>query len=65
MRWPARHAAAGRLRPGLDGDRAADVLYVLLGSETYRQLVVERGWPPARYEAWLADSASRLLIAER
>lgn len=73
--WQARHlaavsrvarhmAAAGRLRPGLDDARAADVLYVLSGSETYRQLVVERGWPSAQFEEWLADSIRRLLAAE-
>jgi AcrR family transcriptional regulator len=60
----ARHAAAtGRLRPGLDGDRAADILYVLLGSETYRQLVLERGWTLERYEEWLTDSARQLVMA--
>ena len=61
----ARHlAAAGQLRPGLDDARAADVLYVLAGSETYRQLVVERGWDPAWFEEWLAESARRLLLSE-
>src|SRR6202011_5175316 len=61
----ARHlAAAGQLRPGLDDARAADVLYVLAGSETYRQLVVELGCDPAWFEEWLAESARRLLLAE-
>jgi AcrR family transcriptional regulator len=73
--WQARHlaavsqvahhlAAVGRLRSGLDEGRAADVLYTLSGSETYRQLVVERGWSPAQFEEWLADSARRLVLAE-
>jgi AcrR family transcriptional regulator len=72
--WQARHfravsqvvrnlAAAGRLRHGVDEARAADVVYTLSGSETYRQLVVERGWPPAQFEEWLADSVRRLLVA--
>lgn len=73
--WQARHlaavsrvvrhmAAAGELRPDLDDARAADVMHVLSGSETYRQLVVERGWPPAQFEEWLADSVRRLVVAE-
>ena len=73
--WQARHlaavsqvarhlAAAGRLRPDLDDGQAADVLYTLSGSETYRQLVIERGWSAAQFEEWLADSARRLVLAE-
>ncbi|MDQ6710111.1 MAG: TetR/AcrR family transcriptional regulator [Candidatus Dormibacteraeota bacterium] len=54
-------AATGELRPDLNADDAADVLYVLTGSETYRQLVIERGWSGARYEEWLVDSMRRLL----
>ena len=73
--WQARHlaavsrvarhlAAAGSLRPGLDDASAADVLYPLTGSETYRQLVVDRDWPPARFEEWLADAIRRLVVAQ-
>jgi hypothetical protein len=40
------------------------VLYTLTGSETFRQLVMERGWSPDRFEEWLADSIRRLVIAE-
>jgi AcrR family transcriptional regulator len=72
--WQARHlaavsqvarhlAAAGRLRPGLDDRRAADVLYTLSGSETYRQLVIERGWSRTEFEDWLAASARQLVLA--
>jgi len=43
----------------VDDGRAADVLYTLSGSETYRQLVIERGWSPVQFEEWLADSARR------
>ena len=71
--WQGRHfaavsqvagllAAAGQLRPSVDEARAADVLYALAGAETYRQLVIERGWRPDQFEEWLADSARRLLI---
>ena len=73
--WQARHlaavsqvarhlAAAGRLRDGFDDCRAADVLYTLAGSETYRQLVIERGWRPDQFEEWLADAVRQLLLAK-
>ncbi|HEY8863168.1 MAG TPA: helix-turn-helix domain-containing protein [Candidatus Dormibacteraeota bacterium] len=60
----ARHLARrGGLRSGLDATHAADVLYTLTGSETFRQLVTDRGWSPDRFEEWLADSIRRLVIA--
>jgi AcrR family transcriptional regulator len=73
--WQARHlaavsqvarhlAAAGWLRGGFDHGRAADVLYTLAGSETYRQLVIERGWRPDQFEEWLTDSVRQLLLAK-
>lgn len=59
----ARHLAATRnLRPDLGVKEAADFLYVLTGSESYRQFVLERGWSPAQFEEWLADSIRRLVL---
>jgi hypothetical protein len=61
----ARHLARrGGLRSGLDATQAADALYMLTGSETFRQLVMERGWSPDRFEEWLAYAIRRLVIAE-
>jgi TetR/AcrR family transcriptional regulator of autoinduction and epiphytic fitness len=37
-----------------DADRRVDEMWTLINVENYRHLVVERGWPPERYEAWLA-----------
>jgi hypothetical protein len=31
--------------------------------EIYRTLVLERGWPADRYEAWLAGSFTQQLLA--
>ncbi|WP_375486103.1 TetR/AcrR family transcriptional regulator [uncultured Jatrophihabitans sp.] len=45
-----RHA----LRDGLSEPRAADIVYALLAPEVYRLLVVDRGWPPRRYQQWLS-----------
>ena len=45
----------GALRPGLDVERAADVLWTLNHPDVQRLLVHERGWTPAEHERWTAD----------
>ncbi len=40
---------------GPDADRKTDEVWTLISVENYRHLVVERSWPPERYESWLAD----------
>ncbi len=53
------------LKPGLSYAQAADVLWTLASPETYDLLVLQRGWTPARYAGWLADTlAASLLRAE-
>jgi AcrR family transcriptional regulator len=55
-------ADAGALRPGLRERDAVDIIYALLSPEVYRLLVLDRGWPPKRYESWLTETlADRLL----
>ncbi len=49
------------LRPGLDLEVAADILYAVGSPETYQLLVVERGWSGAQFEAWYAEMIERLL----
>ncbi len=51
------------LRDGLDLETAADVLYAIGSPETYRLLVVERGWSGPRFERWYGDTLERLLLA--
>lgn len=53
--------AAG-FRPGLDLDDGADVLYAIGSPETYRLLVVDRGWTGDQFEAWYAETLERLLL---
>jgi AcrR family transcriptional regulator len=53
----------GSLRADLSRNEIADVIWTMNGSEYYALLVFERGWPPARFEAWLLDAWSRLLLA--
>lgn len=51
------------LEPTLRPPEAADIVYLLWSPDTYRTLTVERGWSPERYEAWLARTMSRTLLA--
>jgi hypothetical protein len=53
-------AAAGRLRVPVD--EAAEVIWATNAPELYLLLVDQRGWPPERYERWLADTWVRLLL---
>lgn len=55
-------AAKGPLRTGVDEQSAAELLWVLASGDLYLRLVDDRGWPPARYEQWLADTLTRLLL---
>jgi AcrR family transcriptional regulator len=56
-------ARAGALRPGLRERDAADLIHALMSPELYGLLVIDRGWPPQRYEQWLAEVLSDQLIA--
>jgi AcrR family transcriptional regulator len=55
-------AATGALRPDLDVERAADVLWAINHPNTWRLLVVERGWTPEEYERWSAEAARAQLL---
>jgi len=54
---------ADKLRDGLDLASAADILYAVGSPETYRLLVVDRGWSRARFERWYGDTLDRLLFS--
>ena len=50
------------LAPGLDVNRATDILWALNLSNLWQLLVVQRGWTPEQYEQFVGDIArSRLL----
>lgn len=53
----------GPLRPDVDPEEAADVLWVLVDPGLYAQLVLERGWLPDRFRDWIADTMIALLVA--
>ena len=51
------------LREGMDLETAADILYAVGSPETYRLLVVDRGWSSSRFERWYGETLERLLLA--
>jgi AcrR family transcriptional regulator len=57
-----RLAEKRALRPGLDVDRATDILWTLNHPDVWHLLVRERGWAPADYEKWFADTACAQLL---
>ncbi len=58
-----RVAARGALRPVLDVDGAADILWTVNHPNLWQLLVEGRGWTPERYEQWCADLACAQLLA--
>jgi AcrR family transcriptional regulator len=56
--------ATGEVRPELDRDAVADVIWSMNAPEFYTLLVGERGWSPDRFAAWLAEAWERILLAD-
>jgi AcrR family transcriptional regulator len=56
--------SVGGIRVGLSVDEAADTIWVTNSAEVYVMLTAERGWTPHRYEQWLVDTWSRLLLPD-
>jgi AcrR family transcriptional regulator len=54
--------ANNALRPGLEVDHGADILWTLNHPDLYRLLVGERGWAPEQYEEWLGDAFCAQLL---
>jgi AcrR family transcriptional regulator len=57
-------ARAGALRSGLRERDAADIVYTLMSPEVYRLLVVDRRWPPKRYERWVTQTLVECLLPD-
>jgi AcrR family transcriptional regulator len=51
-----------QLAPGVDVERAADILWTINHPNTWRLLVVERGWTPEEYERWAGEAARAQLL---
>jgi len=54
--------ASGPLRDGLTADDAAATYSALSNPGTYTLLTSERRWSPAKFEQWLGDSLTLLLL---
>jgi hypothetical protein len=52
------------LRPGLGVTRAADILWTLNHPDVWELLVRQRGWTPAEYERWFADTVCAQLLRD-
>lgn len=52
----------GPLRDGLGSEEAVDMVWTITSAEVHRLLTVDRRWSDDRYEAWLADSLTSLLL---
>lgn len=54
--------ATNQLRSGLTTDEIADTIWAMNGPEFYHLLVEQRGWSLDRFEAWLGEAWTRLLV---
>lgn len=54
--------ANGPLRDGLTADDAAATYSALSNPSTYALLTGERGWSPGKFEQWLGDNLTLLLL---
>ncbi len=55
-------AEQGSLRGELSPQQAADILVTVCSRANYDSLVTERGWSPADYQDWVADTLVRTLL---
>jgi len=59
----ARLAERGALREGLTVEVAGRTIWVLTSAEVRQLLIVESGWTPEAYQAWLAQTLIAALLA--
>jgi AcrR family transcriptional regulator len=57
-------SSAGRLRPDLDVDTAADVFYGLINEEVFQLFVEDCGWDVERLKRWATSLMMQQLIGE-
>jgi AcrR family transcriptional regulator len=57
-------SSAGRLRPDLDVDTAADVFYGLINEEVFQLFVRDCGWDVERLKRWATSLMMQQLIGE-
>jgi TetR/AcrR family transcriptional regulator, regulator of autoinduction and epiphytic fitness len=52
----------GPLRNGLTLEQAAETVWAVSSGEVFSLLVMDRGWSQDKYQKWLADSLTRLIL---
>jgi AcrR family transcriptional regulator len=55
-------AEAGHLRDGITAEHAGQVMWTYSSPELYELLVLQLGWPPERYGAFIADAMIAALL---
>jgi AcrR family transcriptional regulator len=55
-------ADGGHLRPGVTVEEARDVMWLYSAPEVYELLVVQRGWSPERFGAWVGETYVHALL---
>jgi AcrR family transcriptional regulator len=60
----AHLAETGALAPGLPVERARDLIWLHTAPDTYRLLVLERGWTLDEWERWFAASLAAVLLPD-
>jgi TetR/AcrR family transcriptional regulator, regulator of autoinduction and epiphytic fitness len=57
-------ARTGALRDGLSETHAADIIWAIATTRTYRALVHERRWTTEQYQDWLGDLLTQALLTQ-
>ena len=55
-------ASNGSLQPGLTQETAAETVWAITSAEVFTLLVTERSWSIEKYQQWLVNSLSKLII---
>jgi AcrR family transcriptional regulator len=55
---------AGHLAPGISSREARDVLWIYNSAELFQLLVLQRGWSPGRYGAWVGRQLTAALLPQ-
>ncbi|MEO7000345.1 MAG: helix-turn-helix domain-containing protein [Ktedonobacterales bacterium] len=59
VQWLARN---GPFRVGLSAEEATDIVWTMSSAEVRQLLIDDRGWTRERYEQWLTETLSVLLL---
>ncbi|WP_433346327.1 TetR/AcrR family transcriptional regulator [Micromonospora sp. CA-111912] len=62
--FAAELVGTGALRPDLDVEQVADILWLAQDVRNFDWLVRQRGWPLEQYQRWYVDTVSGATIAQ-